>query len=145
MILIYKRFWNMEEHSTDVSFSGILKTGVALLVVAVVIHLLMWFLFNFFNSQEAEMDTKPSPMFQKDRKPPDPILQISPPQELESFRNSQTENLDNYGWVNPEKGIVRIPIDQAMKLVIEREKAAVTEPPEDGSELQRRAAENAKQ
>jgi hypothetical protein len=136
----------MEEHSTDVSFSGILKTGVVLLVVAVVVHLLMWVLFNFFNSQEAKVDPKPSPMFQKDQSPPEPRLQLSPPQDLESFRNSQKENLDNYGWVNPEKGIVRIPIDQAMKLVIEREKAAVTEPPaEQTTEFQRKDAENAKQ
>lgn len=135
----------MEEHSTDVSFSGILKTGVVLLVVAVVIHLLMWLLFNFFNAHEAKVDPKPPPMFQKDQKPPEPILQTSPPQDLQSFRSSEKENLEHYGWVNPEKGIVRIPIDQAMKLVIEREKASVTEAPEEGSELQRKDAEKAEQ
>jgi hypothetical protein len=121
----------MEEHSTDVSFSGILKTGVVLLVVAVVVHLLMWVLFDFFNSHEAKVDPKPSPMFQKNQNPPEPILQTSPPQELQSFRTSEKENLDNYGWVNPEKGVVRIPISEAMKLVIEREKAAVTEAPKE--------------
>ncbi|MCI0415381.1 hypothetical protein L0222_21625 [bacterium] len=120
----------MEEHSTDVSFSGILKTGVVLLVVAVVVHLLMWLLFDFFNAQETRVDPKPSPMFQKDQTPPEPRLQTSPPQDLQSFRASEKENLESYGWVNPEKGIVRIPVSEAMKLVIEREKASVTELPE---------------
>jgi hypothetical protein len=121
----------MEEHRTDVSFSGILKTGVVLLVVAVVVHLLMWVLFNFFNAREAKADPKPSPMFQKDQKRPEPTLQTSPPQDLQSFQTSEKENLQNYGWVNPEKGVVRIPINEAMKLVIEREKAAASEPPKE--------------
>ena len=123
----------MEEHSTDISFSGILKTGVALLVLAVVIHFLMWLLFNFFNAQEARVDPKPSPMFQKDQTPPEP--RIFPPPDIQNFRASEEENLKKYGWVNPEKGIVQIPVSEAMKLVIEREKAEVIEPPEE--EVQR--------
>jgi hypothetical protein len=119
----------VEEHSSDISFSGILKTGVVLLVLAVVVHLLMWLLFDLFNAQEARVDPKPSPMFQKDQRPPDPKLQVSPAQDLQSFRGTEQENLNSYGWVNPEKGIVRIPISEAMKLVVEREKASVSEEP----------------
>ena len=119
----------MEEHSSDISFSGILKAGVVLLLVAVVVHLLMWLLFDLFNAQEARVDPKPSPMFQKDQTAPEP--RIYPPPDLQKLRASEKENLENYGWVNSEKGIVRIPIEQAMKKVIEREKAALSEPPKE--------------
>ncbi len=144
MIQIYKRFWNMEEHSSDISFSGILKAGVVLLVVAVVVHFLMWLLFDLFNAQEAKVDPKPSPMFQKDQTAPEP--RIFPPPDIQKLLASEKESLETYGWVNSEKGIVRIPIQEAMKKVIEREKAAVTEPPEEEAvEIQRKDAESAKQ
>jgi hypothetical protein len=43
---------------------------------------------------------------------------------LKNYRDSQWEQLETYGWVDKEGGVVRIPIERAMDLVLERGLAA---------------------
>jgi hypothetical protein len=114
----------MQEHS-DINYSAIMKWGIALLVVAFIVHILMYFLFQFLNAQEAKMDPKPSPMFQKDQTPPAPILQTNPALDLQQFRAQEQHLLTSYGWIDKEKGIARIPVGEAMKLVVEKEKTGL--------------------
>jgi hypothetical protein len=52
--------------------------------------------------------------------PPEPRLQESPSREMEQFAASQTRRLEGYGWVDKEKGVVHIPIEEAMRLTAER-------------------------
>jgi len=47
---------------------------------------------------------------------------------LDAVRSSQRELVTSYGWVDREKGIVRIPVDRAMGLVV-RELTATEENP----------------
>ena len=49
-----------------------------------------------------------------------PRLQISAPVDLEKFRAQEEADLDSYCWVNKTSGIVRVPIDRAMELVLQR-------------------------
>jgi hypothetical protein len=37
--------------------------------------------------------------------------------DLKEFRASEEAILNNYSWIDPEKGIVRIPVSRAMELV----------------------------
>lgn len=117
----------MDKNLGDVNFSGVMKAGILLLVVAAVVHLGLWGVFGFLEKREANQDPKPSPMFQKDQRPPSPQLQVNPRKDYDNLVANETEILNSYGWVNAERGIVRIPIEEAMKLVIEREKASATE------------------
>jgi len=57
---------------------------------------------------------------QQDRLPPSPRFQENPQQELLDLRTKQEGLLNGYGWVNKESGIARIPIEDAMKMVVER-------------------------
>lgn len=50
--------------------------------------------------------------------PPAPRLQTNPPQDLAAYLAQQKALLDSYGWVDREKGIVREPIDAAMKRLL---------------------------
>ena len=54
------------------------------------------------------------------RVPPEPRLQINPRQDLKDLRAAEDEILHGYGWVDRNAGIVRIPIDDAMRLTLER-------------------------
>lgn len=45
--------------------------------------------------------------------------------KLEELRTQEEATLGSYGWVDREKGTVRIPIDRAMELVV-RESAGAT-------------------
>ena len=49
-----------------------------------------------------------------------PHLQLQPEVDLKRFRASEEEELNSYGWVNRTAGVVRIPIAQAMDLLLQR-------------------------
>src|SRR5690349_19528358 len=49
-----------------------------------------------------------------------PHLQLSPPAELKQFRAREDAELNSYGWIDRSSGIVRVPIDRAMELVLQR-------------------------
>ena len=44
----------------------------------------------------------------------------TPVTDLHDMREAEREGLENYGWVDEQKGIVRIPIAEAKRLVVER-------------------------
>ena len=49
-----------------------------------------------------------------------PHLQLTPPEDLKKFRESEDAELSMYGWIDRTAGVVRIPIDRAMELVLQR-------------------------
>jgi hypothetical protein len=52
--------------------------------------------------------------------PPAPRLQTDPSADLAQFRIDEEKRLDGYYWINQQKGILHIPIEQAMKKVAEQ-------------------------
>ncbi len=54
------------------------------------------------------------------RLPPEPRLQTNPRQDLKDMRAQEDALLHSYGWVDKNAGVVRIPIDEAIKLTLER-------------------------
>ena len=60
---------------------------------------------------------------------PAPALQKSPQNDLKRFELEQRMALSGYGWVDRPKGIARIPIEEAMRIVIARGDHAY-DPPE---------------
>lgn len=51
---------------------------------------------------------------------PTPNLQLDPRQELLALQAREAAELNSYGWVDRTNGIVRIPVERAMELVLER-------------------------
>ena len=109
------------EHS-DVNITAILAFGGSLIVVAAVIHLLIYVLFGYFTSREQVQTPAEYPLAasQGHREPPEPRLQTDPRQDLADLRAKEDDQLTSYGWVDRNAGVVRIPIDQAMKLTLDR-------------------------
>jgi hypothetical protein len=52
--------------------------------------------------------------------PIEPRLQVQAPKELKTLQTAEQEILTSYAWVNKEAGIARVPVDRAMRLVLER-------------------------
>ena len=52
--------------------------------------------------------------------PPAPRLQVNAPKDLADYLKQQQETLNTYGWVDQKAGVVRIPIDRAMDLLIQK-------------------------
>ncbi len=47
--------------------------------------------------------------------PPGPRLQTNPQSDLQRFRAAEDKQLNGYYWIDKQKGLVHIPIEQAMK------------------------------
>lgn len=52
--------------------------------------------------------------------PPPPRLQTSPERDMRQMRADEERVLSSYGWVDQKAGIVRIPIERAMEMLVER-------------------------
>ena len=51
---------------------------------------------------------------------PEPALQTDPAQDLAKLRAREDQALNTYYWIDRDKGIVHVPIDQAIREVIAR-------------------------
>jgi hypothetical protein len=111
-------------HETrDINIRGVLLFGVGLIVAAAVIHAAIWVMFSVFEGREsvaASTPDYPLAVGQQTRTPPEPRLQTNPREDLQNLRDAEDALLNSYGWVDKNKGIVHIPIRDAMKLAIQR-------------------------
>ncbi|HEY2906984.1 MAG TPA: hypothetical protein VGJ29_13870 [Vicinamibacterales bacterium] len=107
--------------TSDINIRGVFAFGIALFVAAVLIHFMIWLLFMYFNGREsvARMPQYPLAVGQH-RVPPEPRLQTNPREDLRDLRASEDAILNGYGWVDRNNGVVHIPIDEAMKLTLQR-------------------------
>jgi hypothetical protein len=112
----------VHHETTDVNISGILLFGVGLIVSAVLIYFVVWVLFKYFEAREARRVAPEYPLAatQEVRLPPEPRLQTNPRGDLQDLRAQEDQILNSYGWIDKNTGVVRIPIDEAMKLVVQR-------------------------
>jgi hypothetical protein len=112
----------VRHEESDIDFRAIVGFGAGLIVVAVLIHLITYVVFRYFDVREARRVTPQYPLAvaQENRVPPEPRLQTDPRQDLADLRAKEDETLHSYGWVDRNAGIVRIPIDEAMKLTLAR-------------------------
>jgi hypothetical protein len=113
---------DVRHESSDVNFRAIVTFGISLTVVAALIHVLLWLLFMYFQNREARTAVRLFPLAaeQQNRLPPQPRLQTNPRQDLSELRAAEEDVLNTYGWVDKTAGVVRIPIDEAMRLTVER-------------------------
>lgn len=115
----------------DVNISGVLKFTISLAVlIAGTIFLMRW-LATYLDVREEGREPAPTSLTRGEgpRLPPEPRLQGAPGSkfelqnpllELEAMRREEDSRLTTYGWVDQGNGIVRLPIERAKQLVIER-------------------------
>jgi len=113
---------NVHHEESDVNVRGIFAFAAALVVVAVIVHVAMWLLLRFFDVRADRQDRIDYPLAveQERRLPPEPRLQTNPREDLQNLRTNENDILTSYGWVDRNAGVVRIPIDEAIKLTLQR-------------------------
>jgi len=115
-----------------VNIPGVVKFLVWLSVTVMVVALLMWGLLHYFDKRKAQEAPPPSPLAPEVRVPPEPRLQgapgsvKSPAEDIRRFREQEDQMLNSYGWVDQQRGIIRIPIEQAKKMI--EQKGALATP-----------------
>jgi hypothetical protein len=107
---------------SEVDIAAIFIFGVGLLFSAIVIQGMIWLLFQSFAGREATRDVPSYPLAagQDSRLPPEPRLQTDPRGDLRDLRTREDTLLSTYGWVDKAAGVVRIPIDEAMRITAQR-------------------------
>jgi hypothetical protein len=104
---------------TDLSISAIVWFAVGLVVSGIVLHVLLIWMFIFLDNHK-ETGTAVSPFSPPRQYPPPPRLQVNEHEDLQEFRMKEKWALEHYGWVDQKNGVVSIPIDRAMDLIVER-------------------------
>jgi hypothetical protein len=109
-------------HETeDANVRAIVYTGVALAVGAAIIGVLVYGIFQYLAG--LPITTAPSnPMADIDRQqiPPGPVVEEHPAIEVKDLRAHEDQILSTYGWTDKNTGVVRIPIDRALDLQLQR-------------------------
>jgi hypothetical protein len=111
-----------------VSIGAIVKFAVLLTVVSAVAMVVVWGLFRLLEARTRATEAGPTPVeaerprSAEQKLPPEPRLEIDPRASIARVRAEEDARLSTYGWVDKPAGLVRIPIDRAMDLMVEREK-----------------------
>jgi len=107
---------------SDVNVRAIVGFGAGLIVLAVVVHFFLWWLLGAYNRQAERSQSHIYPLAagRQEQDPPGPRLQNNPQQDMRELRSKQEALLKGYAWVNREGGVARIPIEEAMRIVVER-------------------------
>jgi hypothetical protein len=112
------------EH-TDASVGVLVKFAFWLIISAIIVHVGLGAMYALMIRQAAEpVETKQYPLaVGPPRLPAPPRLQQlseSGATELYDFRTKEEAELHSYGWVDQGAGTVHIPIEDAMRLTLER-------------------------
>jgi hypothetical protein len=121
-----------ESHEVDdINVWAILKFAIGLLILGIFSYIALYGLLKVFKRQRLAAEG-PLPAMARgaeDRLPPPPRLQMmpgspsefkTPEYEMKAMLEEEDKTLESYGWVDKNSGVVRIPIDEAMKLVLQK-------------------------
>jgi hypothetical protein len=114
---------DVAHETSDVNIRAVLSFAGGLVVFAAVVYLVVWLLFGYFTRREDRASSArayPLAAEQSDRLPPEPRLQTNPKEDLRDLRGAEDQLLKSYRWVDRNGGVVRIPIDEAMRLTLQR-------------------------
>ena len=108
-----------EYEHRDADTGSLLKFGLGLVIVLIVVSFSMKWMFSYF-AKSQQLGPPASPFENVRVLQPQPRLQVRPGADLRSYCSDQMQKLGTYGWVDPENGVVRIPIDRAIDATIAR-------------------------
>ena len=134
---------NVETHheKSDVNVRALLWFVVLIIVFAAISHVLIWLMFRYYRERDRAQAQAAPPLTaiarpSGEQVPPEPRLQpfpnvypggqvqapyaSTPVMDLRQMRAAEDQALKTPGWVDQQKGIVRIPIDIAKQLVIQQ-------------------------
>ncbi len=107
------------EHETrDADVRKLAWMGVGLLSLIVFGFIVTELAFHYFVGQRPIKP--PTALFTRGQIPPPPLIQEHSGLELQQYLKEQNHILNSYGWVNRKAGTVRIPIDRAMALLLQK-------------------------
>jgi hypothetical protein len=105
---------------TDASPRGLLYFVLVMAAILAATSLSLILLFKHFERADNPTAFVAAPFARTEPPPPPPRIQPVPGVDMQSYYQSQQNLLNTYGWVDKQNGIVRLPIDRAMVLLLQR-------------------------
>jgi hypothetical protein len=103
----------------DANVRGVFGFLVVLGLVLVFTALVCWGLFKYFSAGQGH-PAPASPFAETRQLPSGPQLQVNPRQDFLRYRAEQEQSLESYAWENRDDGTVRVPIERAMELLLQK-------------------------
>lgn len=112
---------NRHEHR-DINVFALGKFAIGLVIVTIFCAGLVAGVFQYLLHREGGIPASrmESPAQDARQLPPEPRLEETPALDLEEMRSAEDKLQTTYGWLDESNGIVRLPIDRAMDLVVQR-------------------------
>ncbi len=110
----------------DASVKAIVWSGVGLIVIVILVHLLLIKVFDVLSQREHQNDLPVSALSVYKVPPADPQLQgvpyhpTLPHEDLAKLLEKEQRVLSQYAWVEHDRGVARIPIQRAETLLLQR-------------------------
>lgn len=105
----------------DVDVPALFTIAALLLFSCLVIFIVVTAMVHYFKSHEPAKTSGQAnlPVITAGQFPM-PRLQVNGAANLAALRAAEDADLRSYGWVDRNSGIVRVPIDRAMELLLQR-------------------------
>ncbi len=93
--------------------------AVSMLISAGIVYGTFWFFEGRARTADSAAQVFPLAAGQV-KEPPAPNLQTQPFKDIYTLRQGELERLTSYGWIDKGSGATHIPIEEAMRLLVER-------------------------
>lgn len=105
----------------DVDVVSLFTIILTLFVLCVVIFLAVTIMMHYFKSHEPSKTSGQAnlPATQAEEFPA-PRLEVKSGASLADLRAAEDADLNSYGWIDRNSGTIRIPIDRAMQMILQR-------------------------
>ena len=105
---------------SDASPRGLLYFVLIMAAILAATSFSLIWLFKYFQHAQQPGSFVAAPFARPQPPPPPPRIQPQPGVDMQNYYQSQQNLLNTYGWVDRQDGVVRLPIDRAMQLLLER-------------------------
>jgi hypothetical protein len=120
----------------DLSARGVFAFMIGLAITGLIIYFIIVGMYSFLDRYERSQMTTASPLVARPgaasrvvtkddverqfKENGAPMLEDNERGQFSSFLMNQEKHLNSYGWVDEQSGVAYIPIERAMKLIVQR-------------------------
>jgi hypothetical protein len=134
-----------QHEGSDVNIKAIVGSGVFLVICGIIIHFVLYGFYKVLDHEMEKQNPPANPMVKVERPAGastmsaetaeetakrlnrtfggnalNPMLQVDDVRDMDAMRKAQNAQIDQYQWMNKDTGSVRIPVERAMDLIVER-------------------------
>jgi len=103
----------------DAKIGPLILIAAGLAITVAIVGVFIYGIFQYLGAHPPA-SIQANPMAAGAQIPPAPRIEEHPAIEIQQLHAQEEQTLSTYGWVDKKAGVVRIPIDRAMELQLQR-------------------------